>query len=82
MLDHDRVHGQDRGIFLVEVGVAVTVAAIMMTIFYAFAVGRSGSDDERGELPDAGEPFAATTLRRHRLLMVAGSTSSSRAATW
>ncbi|MBK6850579.1 MAG: Na(+)/H(+) antiporter subunit B [Burkholderiales bacterium] len=37
VLDHDPVHGQHRGIFWVEVGVAVTVAGVMLKIFYMFA---------------------------------------------
>ncbi|HEB88970.1 MAG TPA: Na(+)/H(+) antiporter subunit B [Deltaproteobacteria bacterium] len=37
---HDPVHGQHLGIFLVEAGVGITVASVMLAIFYAFA-GRS-----------------------------------------
>ncbi|MEO7246017.1 MAG: Na(+)/H(+) antiporter subunit B [Rubrivivax sp.] len=37
VLDHDPVHGQHRGIFWVEVGVAVTVSSVMLKIFYMFA---------------------------------------------
>lgn len=37
VLDHDPVHGQHRGIFWVEVGVAVTVCGVMLKIFYMFA---------------------------------------------
>jgi multicomponent Na+:H+ antiporter subunit B len=37
VLAHDSVHGQERGIFWVEVGVAVTVSGVMMKIFYMFA---------------------------------------------
>ena len=37
VLDPDPVHGQHRGIFWVEVGVAVTVAGVMLKIFYMFA---------------------------------------------
>ena len=44
VLDHDPVHGQERGIFWVEVGVAVTVSGVMLKIFYMFA-GR-GRDPE------------------------------------
>ncbi|MEM1382939.1 MAG: Na(+)/H(+) antiporter subunit B [Pseudomonadota bacterium] len=33
----DRVHGQHWGVFLVEIGVLVTVASTMLAIFYAFA---------------------------------------------
>jgi len=36
-LAHDRVHGQELGVFLVEFGVFVTVSATMLAIFYAFA---------------------------------------------
>ena len=36
-LAHDQVHGQEWGVFLVEVGVLVTVASTMLAIFYAFA---------------------------------------------
>ncbi len=37
VLAHDPVHGQELGIFLVEVGVFVTVSGTMTAIFYAFA---------------------------------------------
>ena len=37
VLDHDPVHGQHRGIFWVEVGVAVTVSGVMLKIFYMLA---------------------------------------------
>lgn len=47
VLDHHLLpdllpHGQHLGIFLVEAGVGITVAAVMIGIFYAFA-GREGS---------------------------------------
>ena len=42
VLMHDPVHGQHRGIFLVELGVGVTVAGVMLMIFYMFA-GRARS---------------------------------------
>ncbi|MGZ8253655.1 MAG: Na(+)/H(+) antiporter subunit B [Burkholderiaceae bacterium] len=45
VLDHDPVHGQHRGIFWVEVGVAVTVSGVMLKIFYMFAA-RARADDE------------------------------------
>jgi multicomponent Na+:H+ antiporter subunit B len=39
---HELPHGQHLGIFLVELGVGITVAAVMIAIFYAFAArGRS-----------------------------------------
>jgi multicomponent Na+:H+ antiporter subunit B len=45
VLAHDPVHGQHRGIFWVEVGVATTVSGVMLKIFYMFA-GRGRSADE------------------------------------
>ena len=36
-LAHDQVHGQEWGVFLVEVGVFITVASTVLAIFYAFA---------------------------------------------
>ena len=44
VLDHNAVHGQHRGIFWVEVGVATTVSGVMLKIYYMFA-SRSGSED-------------------------------------
>jgi multicomponent Na+:H+ antiporter subunit B len=46
VLDHDPVHGQHRGIFWVEIGVLVTVAGVMIKIFYMFA-GRRRDEDDR-----------------------------------
>lgn len=37
VLDRNPVHGQHRGIFWVEVGVAITVCGVMLKIFYMFA---------------------------------------------
>ncbi len=37
VLGHDPVQGQHRGFFWVELGVGITVAAVMVTIFYVFA---------------------------------------------
>ncbi|MCP4037589.1 MAG: Na(+)/H(+) antiporter subunit B [bacterium] len=34
---HSSVHGQHRGIFWVELGVGITVASVMIGVFYAFA---------------------------------------------
>lgn len=45
VLAGDPVHGQHRGIFWVEVGVAITVSGVMLKIFYLFA-GRRRPDDE------------------------------------
>ncbi len=44
VLDPDPVHGQHRGIFWVEVGVATTVSGVMLKIFYMFA-GRGKVDE-------------------------------------
>jgi multicomponent Na+:H+ antiporter subunit B len=35
--DHDPVHGQHLGILLVELGVGITVSAVMLSIYYSFA---------------------------------------------
>jgi multicomponent Na+:H+ antiporter subunit B len=43
VLHADAVHGQHRGIFWVEVGVALTVAGVMLKLFYMFA-GRDAGD--------------------------------------
>ena len=40
VLAHDPVHGQHLGILLIELGVGITVTAVMTLIFFAF-VGRS-----------------------------------------
>ena len=40
LLAHDPVHGQEWGVFLVEVGVFITVFSSMIAIFYAFASRR------------------------------------------
>lgn len=37
VLAHDPVHGQHWGILLVEAGVGLTVAAVMLSLFYSFA---------------------------------------------
>ncbi len=42
-LAHDPVHGQHLGILLVELGVGITVASVMATLFFLFA-GRGRSD--------------------------------------
>ena len=41
VLRHDPVHGQHLGILLIEFGVGMTVASVMITIFYTFASARS-----------------------------------------
>ena len=45
VLAHDPVHGQHRGILLVEAGVGLTVAGVMLKIFYLFA-GRGRLDED------------------------------------
>jgi multicomponent Na+:H+ antiporter subunit B len=45
VLDPDPVHGQERGIFWIEVGVAVTVSGVMIKIFYMFA-GRTHDPED------------------------------------
>lgn len=37
LLSSDPIHGQHRGIFWVEAGVAITVTGVMLKIFYMFA---------------------------------------------
>jgi len=45
VLDRDTVHGQHRGIFWVELGVAITVSSTMLKLFYMFAArGRDAGD--------------------------------------
>ncbi len=45
-LAHDPPHGQHLGIFIVEFGVGLTVASVMVAIFFAFA-GRGRNIDEK-----------------------------------
>ncbi len=45
VLDPDPVHGQERGIFWIEVGVAVTVSGVMLKVFYMFA-GRTHDPED------------------------------------
>lgn len=45
VLDADPVHGQERGIFWVEAGVAITVSGVMLKVFYMFA-GRARDPDD------------------------------------
>ena len=47
-LAHDAPHGQHIGIFTVELGVGITVAAVMATLFLQFA-GRGGDDEAEEE---------------------------------
>jgi multicomponent Na+:H+ antiporter subunit B len=47
VLSHDPVSGQHLGIFLVELGVGITVFGVMLTIFYLFAGRGHGPHSER-----------------------------------
>jgi len=40
VLAHDAIHGQHWGIFTVELGVGITVAAVMISLFYCFSSNR------------------------------------------
>ena len=44
VLDPDTIIGQHRGIFWVEIGVAVTVSGVMLKMFYMFAYRGHGED--------------------------------------
>lgn len=46
VLAADSVHGQHRGILLVEFGVLITVAGVMLKIFYVFAGRGKGIEEE------------------------------------
>jgi multicomponent Na+:H+ antiporter subunit B len=46
VLASDAVHGQHRGIFWVEAGVAVTVSGVMLKVFYLFAGRGRDPEDE------------------------------------
>jgi multicomponent Na+:H+ antiporter subunit B len=45
VLAHDPVHGQELGIMLIELGVGITVASAMMSIFFVFA-GQEPDEEE------------------------------------
>jgi multicomponent Na+:H+ antiporter subunit B len=40
VLAHDPLHGQHWGIFTIELGVGITVTAVMVSLFYGFACKR------------------------------------------
>ncbi len=46
VLASDPVHGQHRGIFWVEAGVAITVSGVMLKVFYLFAGRGRDPEDE------------------------------------
>ncbi len=58
VLAHDPVHGQHLGILLVELGVGTTVAAVLTTIFFAFA-GRGRRDANGKLIPRSGHADAS-----------------------
>lgn len=45
VLDADPVNGQHRGIFWVELGVLISVAGVMLKVFYMFAGRADGADE-------------------------------------
>ncbi len=46
VLAHDAAHGQHYGILAIELGVLVTVATVMVAIFYAFGSRQPDSENE------------------------------------
>ena len=59
VLDPDPVHGQHRGIFWVEVGVAVTVSGVMLKIFYMFAGRGTATSEGAADARRATSPTAS-----------------------
>ena len=55
VLSSDPVHGQHLGILLIELGVGITVAFVMVSLFYAFAGYRQA---DLKTLPDADQEAA------------------------
>lgn len=49
VLDREPIHGQHRGIFWVEAGVAITVCGVMLKIFYMFTARGDGDKGEERE---------------------------------
>lgn len=47
VLAHDPVHGQHYGILIIELGVGITVAASMISLFYAYAKYEHPNEDGR-----------------------------------
>lgn len=52
VLSDDSVHGQHLGIILVELGVGITVASVMIALFYCFAGYRQTDDAAEDETPN------------------------------
>jgi multicomponent Na+:H+ antiporter subunit B len=44
VMAHDPLHGQHWGILLVELGVGITVASVMVSVFFTFA-GHGKNED-------------------------------------
>jgi multicomponent Na+:H+ antiporter subunit B len=44
VMAHDPLHGQHWGILLVELGVGITVASVMVSVFFTFAGHRKNED--------------------------------------
>jgi len=55
VLAHDPGHGQHYGILIVEFGVGVTVAAVMIIIFFTFAGRRGVLEDREDVIPPSDE---------------------------
>jgi len=60
VLAHDPVHGQHLGILLVELGVGITVASVLTTIFFSFA-GRGLRDPKEALKKSSGDRDAGQT---------------------
>jgi len=45
VMAHEASHGQHLGIFLVELGVGITVSSVMVTVFFTFANRRKTQQD-------------------------------------
>jgi hypothetical protein len=77
----DPVHGQHRGIFWVEVGVAITVCGVMLKIFYMFAARGDDGPPDVDERDERDGRFSHFGYFVTVFLMMPGCSSSSRAAT-
>ena len=66
-LAHDPVHGQHYGIIAIELGVGITVTAVMVSLFYGFASLRDAASRADGGGEDAAReapvPGAAESAR-------------------
>jgi multicomponent Na+:H+ antiporter subunit B len=55
VMAHDPVQGQHLGVFLVELGVGITVAAVMVNVFFTFA-GHLKPGEADDDSPDDNNP--------------------------